>query len=49
MPHPTCPECASPEVGTEQTQVPNGVAESYACNDCDASWPVGTWQNGSLR
>jgi transposase-like protein len=49
MTDPTCPRCASPEVGTEQTQLPNGVAESYACDDCTATWPLGTWRDGTLR
>ena len=33
MTNPTCPECASPEVGTEQVHLSNGVAENYACDD----------------
>jgi hypothetical protein len=49
MANPTCPECASPEVGTEQAQLPNGVAESYSCDDCAITWPLGTWQDGALR
>ena len=49
MTNPTCPECASPEVGTEQVQLSNGVAENYACGGCPATWPLGTWQDGALR
>jgi transposase-like protein len=49
MNDPTCPDCASSDVGTEQTPVRNGVAEDYSCNDCDATWPIGIWRDGRLR
>ena len=49
MSDPTCPDCDSSEVGTEQVQVRNGVKENYVCDDCDKTWPVGTWRNGRLR
>jgi hypothetical protein len=49
MTGPACPECASSEVGTTQAQTFCGVVESNACDDCDATWPVGIWSGGVLR
>jgi hypothetical protein len=40
---PTCPECGSADVGTDQVDLGDGIEETaYVCDnpDCGAAWPL---------
>jgi DNA-directed RNA polymerase subunit M/transcription elongation factor TFIIS len=38
---PTCPECGSTEVGTDQVDLGDGIEETaYVCDPCGAAWPL---------